>query len=252
MAGHSKWHNIRVRKTKQDALKGKLFSKLTRELIVAARSGGGDPEMNPRLRHAIERAKEAGMPQESIERAIKRGTGELVDGEQLVEAIYEGYGPGGVAILIEAVTDNRNRTTSELRKLFEKHGGTLGEPGCVSWLFERRALVTVSQASADEDEVMQCAIEAGADDMNPKDDSFEIIAEPKQLQAIKSALESRNIPYTLATVTYIPRQIAYVDGSDARRLLKLLQELEDHDDVQNVSANFEMPAQIMEEFSEAA
>lgn len=252
MAGHSKWHNIRVRKTKQDALKGKLFSKLTRELIVAARLGGGDAETNPRLRQAIERAKDAGMPQESIERAIKRGTGELSGGEQLVEVVYEGYGPGGVAILVEAVTDNRNRTTSELRKLFEKHGGTLGEPGCVSWLFERKALVTVSQDSADEDKVMQCALEAGADDMTPKDDSFEIIADPKQLQAIKNALESCSIPYTLATVTYIPKQVVHVDGNEARRLLRLLQELEDHDDVQNVSANFEMPTHIMEEFSEAA
>lgn len=252
MAGHSKWHNIRIRKTKQDTIRGKLFSKLTRELIIAARLGGSDPETNPRLRQAIERAREAGMPRENIERAIKRGTGELSGSEQLVEMTYEGYGPGGVAILIEVVTDNRNRTTSELRKIFEKHGGTLGEPGCVSWLFERKAFVVVSQDMADEDTIMQCALEAGAEDIAPKDDSFEIIAEPKQLQAIKSSLESCKIPYTLATVTYVPKQVVQVDGNEARRLLRLLQELEDHDDVQSVSANFDMPAYIMEEFSEAA
>ncbi|MFA4016614.1 MAG: hypothetical protein RUDDFDWM_001724 [Candidatus Fervidibacterota bacterium] len=252
MAGHSKWHNIRVRKTKQDALKGKLFSKLTRELIVAARLGGGDPEVNIRLRQAIEKAKEAGMPHESIERAIKRGTGELAGGEQLVEAIYEGYGPGGVAILVEAVTDNRNRTTSELRKLFEKHNGTLGERGCVSWLFERKALVTVPQNSADEETIMQCAIEAGADDVVLREDTYEIIAEPKQLQALKDALDNHNIQYTYAAVTYVPKQVVQIDGSEARMLLRLLQELEEHDDVQNVSANFDMPESLMEEFSKAA
>ncbi|HID05602.1 MAG TPA: YebC/PmpR family DNA-binding transcriptional regulator [Armatimonadetes bacterium] len=252
MAGHSKWHNIRIRKSRQDALRGKLFSKLTRELIVAARLGGGDPETNPRLRHAIERARDAGMPHDNIERAIKRGTGELQDGEQLVEAVYEGYGPGGVAILVEAVTGNRNRTTSELRKLFERHGGTLGEPGCVAWLFDRKALVIVAQDAADEETVMECALEGGADDMSPKDGTYEIVADPKQLQPLKELLASRDIPLMIATVTYIPKQVVHVEGDEARKLLRLLQELEEHDDVQNVSANFDVPDAIMDEISEAA
>ena len=251
MAGHSKWHNIRVRKMRQDLVRGRLFGKLAREITVAARLGGGDPDSNPRLRAAIDRAKEHGMPMDNIERAIKKGTGEL-EGEQYEEVIYEGYGPGGVAILIEALTDNRNRTTSENRRLFQRHGGSLSEAGSVAWVFEKRALVVVDANVVDEDTIIACALDAGADDVQRKDGTYEIIAEPKQLQAIKFALEQNGIPYQLATVTNLPKTIVRVEGDEARKLLALLRDLEDHDDVQSVSANFDVPDEILEEMGEAA
>lgn len=251
MAGHSKWHNIRVRKMRQDLIRGRLFSKLAREITVAARLGGGDPNSNPRLRAAIDRAKEHGMPMDNIERAIKKGTGEL-EGEQYEEVIYEGYGPGGVAILIEALTDNRNRTTSELRRLFQRYGGNLAEAGSVAWVFEKKALVVVDANVANEDTIIACALDAGADDVQKKDETYEIIAEPKQLQAIKIALEQNGIPYQLATITNLPKTVVRIEGEEARKLLALLRELEDHDDVQNVSANFDVPDELLEEMGEAA
>lgn len=251
MAGHSKWHNIRVRKMRQDLIRGKLFSKLAREITVAARLGGGDPDSNPRLRAAIDRAKEHGMPMDNIERAIKKGIGEL-EGEQYEEVIYEGYGPGGVAILVEALTDNKNRTTSELRRLFQRYGGNLAEAGSVAWVFEKRALVVVDANVVDEDTIIACALEAGADDVQRKDETFEIAAEPKQLQAIKSVLEKNGITYQLATITNIPKTVVSVEGEEAKRLLALLRDLEDHDDVQSVSANFDVPDELLEEMGEAA
>ncbi|MCS7265566.1 MAG: YebC/PmpR family DNA-binding transcriptional regulator [Armatimonadetes bacterium] len=250
MAGHSKWHNIRVRKTRQDLIRGRLFSKLAREITVAARLGG-DPETNPRLRAAIDRAKEQGMPMDNIERAVKKGTGEI-EGEQYEEVIYEGYGPGGVAILVEALTDNRNRTTSEIRRMFQKYGGSLSEAGSVAWVFEKKALVVVDANVVDEDSVIACALDAGADDVQRKDGTYEIVAEPKQLQAIKIALERKGIPYQLATITNLPKTTVRVEGDEARRLLALLRDLEDHDDVQNVSANFDVPDDLLEEMGEAA
>lgn len=251
MAGHSKWHNIRVRKMRQDLARGRLFGKLAREITVAARLGGGDPDSNPRLRAAIDRAKEHGMPMDNIERAIKKGIGEL-EGEQYEEVIYEGYGPGGVAILVEALTDNRNRTTSELRRLFQKHGGSLSEAGSVAWVFEKKALVVVDANLVDEDSIIACALDAGADDVQRKDGTYEIVAEPKQLQAIKAALERNGIPYQLATITNLPKTVVRVEGEEARKLLALLRDLEDHDDVQSVSANFDVPDELLEEMSEAA
>ena len=251
MAGHSKWHNIRVRKMRQDLLRGRLFSKLAREITVAARLGGGDPNTNPRLRAAIDRAKEHGMPMDNIERAIKKGTGEL-EGEQYEEVIYEGYGPGGVAILVEALTDNRNRTTSELRRLFQRHGGNLAEAGSVAWVFDKKALVIVDANAVDEDTLLACALDAGAEDVQRKDSTYEIITEPKQLTALKQALEQQNIPYQLATITNLPKTTVRVEGEEARRLLSLLRDLEDHDDVQNVSANFDVPDELLEEMGEAA
>jgi YebC/PmpR family DNA-binding regulatory protein len=251
MAGHSKWHNIRVRKMRQDLMRGRLFAKLTREIVVAARLGGPDPETNPRLRAAIDRAKDNGMPMENIERAIKKGAGEL-EGEQYEEVIYEGYGPGGVAILVEALTDNRNRTTSELRRLFQKHGGSLSEAGSVAWVFDKKALVVVDASATDEDTLLACALEAGADDVQRKDGTYEIVAEPRQLQAIKTALEQNGIAYQLATVTNMPKTTVRVEGEEARKLLALLRDLEDHDDVQNVSANFDIPDELLEEMGEAA
>lgn len=251
MAGHSKWHNIRIRKMRQDLLRGRLFAKLTREIIVAARTGGGDPESNPRLRAAIDRAKEQGVPMENIDRSIKKGTGEL-EGEHYEEVIYEGYGPGGVAILVEALTDNRNRTTSELRRLFQKHGGNLAEAGSVAWVFEKKALVLVDAEAADEDTLIACALDAGADDVQRKDSTYEIVAEPKQLEAIKRTLEQNGITYQTASITNLPKTVVRVEGSEAKRLLTLLKDLEDHDDVQNVSANFDVPDELLEEMGEAA
>lgn len=251
MAGHSKWHNIRVRKMRQDLIRGRLFGKLAREITIAARLGGGDPNANPRLRAAIDRAREHGMPMDNIERAIKKGTGEL-EGEHYEEVVYEGYGPGGVAILIEALTDNRNRTTSELRRLFQKHGGSLSEAGSVAWVFEKKALVIVDANVVDEDSVIACALNAGADDVQKKDGTYEIVGEPKQFQAIKNAFEQNGIPYQLATVINMPKTTVRVEGEEARRLLALLRDLEDHDDVQSVSANFDVPDELLEEVSEAA
>ncbi|MCS7192136.1 MAG: YebC/PmpR family DNA-binding transcriptional regulator [Armatimonadetes bacterium] len=251
MAGHSKWHNIRVRKMRQDLIRGRLFGKLAREITIAARLGGGDPNANPRLRAAIDRAREHGMPMDNIERAIKKGTGEL-EGEHYEEVVYEGYGPGGVAILIEALTDNRNRTTSELRRLFQKHGGSLSEAGSVAWVFEKKALVIVDANVVDEDSVIACALDAGADDVQKKDGTYEIVGEPKQFQAIKNAFEQNGIPYQLATVINMPKTTVRVEGEEARRLLALLRDLEDHDDVQSVSANFDVPDELLEEVSEAA
>ncbi|GBC98531.1 putative transcriptional regulatory protein [bacterium HR17] len=251
MAGHSKWHNIRVRKMRQDLVRGRLFAKLTREIQVAARLGGPDPETNPRLRAAIDRAKEHGMPMENIERAIKKGAGEL-EGEQFEEVIYEGYGPGGVAILVEALTDNRNRTTSELRRIFQKHGGSLGEAGSVAWVFEKKALAVVDANAVDEDTLLACVLDAGAEDVQRKDSTYEILAEPRQLHAIRTALERHGIPYQMATIANIPKTTVPVEGDDARKLLALLRDLEDHDDVQNVSANFDIPDALLEEIGEAA
>lgn len=251
MAGHSKWHNIRVRKMRQDLLRGRLFGKLTREITIAARLGGGDPDSNSRLRTAIDRAREHGMPMDNIGRAIKKGTGEL-EGEQYGEVIYEGYGPGGVAILVEALTDNRNRTTSELRRLFQRHGGSLSEAGSVAWVFEKKALVVVDASLVDEDTIIACALDAGADDVQRKDGTYEIIAEPKQLQTIKNSLEQNRIPYQLATVTNLPKNVVRVEEEEAKRLLALLRDLEDHDDVQSVSANFDVPDELLEEVGEAA
>ena len=252
MAGHSKWHNIRIRKGRQDAARGKLLSKCAREIIVAARLGGGDPDANPRLRHVLDRAREVGMPRENIERAIKRGIGELNEGEQLEESIYEGYGPGGVAILVETVTDNRNRTSSQVRRVFTKNGGKLGAAGCVSWLFAKKALVVVSGDIGDEETVMSVAIDVEAEDVAEREGIFEITGVPSQLGAIKQAVEDVGIMPHSASVISVPSETTPVEGEEARRLLRLLQELEEHEDVQNVSANFDMPDDILDEISAGA
>lgn len=256
MSGHSKWANIKHRKAKVDAQRGKLFTKLGRELIVAARLGGGDPEANPRLKLAIQRAREANMPMESIQRAIQRGTGEIA-GESYEEVVYEGYGPGGVAILLNLTTDNRNRTASEIRHLFSKHGGSLGESGCVAWMFDSRGLITVElgQGAPEADEVMLWAIEAGAEDVNhnEEDNTIEIVTEPGSLEAVKQALVEKGVPIATAEVTMLPKSTVNVsDPEVARRLLRLLDVLEDHDDVQAVYANFDIPQSLLRELEEGA
>ncbi len=250
MAGHSKWHNIRHKKAKMDAKRGQLFTKLLREITVAARQGGGDPEFNPRLRIAIEKAKKANMPIENIERAIKRGTGEL-EGVSYEEVVYEGYGPEGVAVIVECLTDNRNRTTAEVRHIFTKHGGNLGASGCVSFLFEEKGVIYVPKSKYDEETIFEKAIEAGAEDVIMDDDEYyEIRTEPKELYSVKENLEKEGVEIEKAEITRIPTTTVEVkDPEKAEKLLKLLDALEDSDDVQKVYSNFEIPEEIMAKVS---
>ncbi len=244
MAGHSKWANIKHRKAAQDAKRGKIYTKLAREITVAAREGGGDPEFNPRLRAAIEKAKKFNMPKENIERAIKRGTGEIA-GEIYEEVTYEGYGPGGVAIIVKCLTDNRNRTASEVRHAFSKHGGNLGTSGCVSWMFERKGVITVPAEKYDEDTVMMAAIEAGADDVVREDGQFVIYTQPQDLEDVRKAILDAGIEIEEAKLDLIPQNTTRVEGETALKVLKLLEVLEDLDDVQEVYSNFDMPEEVM-------
>ncbi|MCS7175145.1 YebC/PmpR family DNA-binding transcriptional regulator [Pseudothermotoga sp.] len=245
MSGHNKWANIKHRKMAQDAKRSQLFTKLIRELIVAAREGGGNPDTNPRLRAAIERAKEASMPKENIERAIKRGTGEI-EGAEFQEIIYEAYAPGGVALYIRALTDNKNRTAQELRHVLSRHGGSLAEPGSVSWVFERKGIVQMPKEQvANIEEVMMIAIDAGAEDIKEQEDPIRIIASPEDVMKIKDALEANGYKVE-ASIGYVPKSTVRVTGKDAERLLTLLNALEDMDDVQEVFSNFEMDDAEME------
>lgn len=246
MAGHSKWAQIKHKKAHADAKKGRLFTKIVKEISVAARLGGGDPEGNPRLRLAIEKAKEVNMPSDNIKRAIMKGTGELPS-VSYEEYSYEGYGPGGVAVLIEVLTDNKNRTVSELRYLMSKHGGSLGEAGCVAWMFEKKGYILVGKGKVDEDTLMSVALDAGAEDMknDPKEDNYEIITRPEDLNSIKTAIESAGIPVSLAEITMLPKSYITLDEKNSEQMMKLIEVLEDHDDVQNVYANFDIPEEIM-------
>ncbi|MDI3532454.1 MAG: hypothetical protein PWR28_799 [Synergistaceae bacterium] len=249
MSGHSKWANIKYRKATQDAKRGKLFQKLVRAIIVAAREGGGDPSMNVRLKTAIERAREANVPMDNIERAIKRGTGEL-EGVQYEEVFYEGYGPCGVAILVEALTDNRNKTASEMRTLFSRNGGSLGEAGCVSWMFERRGVIRITGEGLDEDELLSVALEAGADDVKNEDGEFVVYCDPATFSKVKGALEGHGFAVSGAEVGMVPKStVSISDKDEAHKVVRLLSLLEDHDDVQNVYANFDIPDEILEEVS---
>lgn len=246
MAGHSKWAQIKHKKAQVDARKGKIFTKLVREITVAARLGGGDPEKNPRLRVAIDKAKEVNMPMENIKRAIMKGTGEL-SGTTYEEAVYEGYGPGGVALLIEVLTDNKNRTVSEIRHILSRHGGSLGESGCVSWIFEKKGYILVDKKAVDEDTLLSVALEAGVEDVknDPKEENYEIIVPPEDLKTVKTKIEEAGIPIALAEVTMLPKNYVPIDGQVAEQMLKLMDALEDHDDVQNVYANFDLPEETM-------
>ncbi|MGB9667759.1 MAG: YebC/PmpR family DNA-binding transcriptional regulator [Thermosulfidibacteraceae bacterium] len=243
MAGHSKWANIKHKKMREDAKRGKIFTKVTREIIVAARLGGGDPASNPRLRRAIETAKSVNMPKENIERAIKRGTGEI-SGATYEEVIYEGYGPGGVAILVEAITDNRNRTVSEVRSIFTKHGGSLGEAGCTSWLFDRRGVIRI-ESDFDEDSLLEVALEAGAIDVRFEEGTAEVVTQPEDLERVKDFLVGRGLDIARYSLTYIPKTVVKVEGEKAEKLLELLDALENHDDIQEVYANFDIPEEVL-------
>lgn len=250
MAGHSQWANRKHRKARQDAKKGKIFSKMAREITMAARQGGGDPDANPRLRTALEKARQFGVPNENIERAIKRGTGELA-GAAYEELTYEGYGPGGVALMVRVVTDNRNRAASEIRHLFGKYGGNLGESGCVSWQFERKGLISVDRAAAgvDEETLMTAAVEADAEDFRVEGDVVEVITPPEALEAVRQALEAAGVrEFTTVEVTMMPQNQVRLEGREAEQLLRLLDALEDHDDVQDVYSNFEIADEVLAAF----
>jgi YebC/PmpR family DNA-binding regulatory protein len=246
MSGHSKWSTIKHKKGAADAKRGKVFTRIIKEMTIAARIGGGDADANPRLRAAVAEAKANNMPKDNIERAIKRGSGEL-EGAMYEEVTYEGYGPGGVAIIVEALTDNGNRTTPEIRHLFEKNGGNLGTPGSVKFQFERKGYFTVEKSAADEDKLMEIALEAGADDLQSDDaETFEITAAPEVFEAVRQALETNKIPTVEAKLGMIPANYVTLDESKSRQAMKLLEALDDHDDVQNVWSNFDIPAEMME------
>ncbi|NOX54036.1 MAG: YebC/PmpR family DNA-binding transcriptional regulator [Planctomycetes bacterium] len=251
MAGHSHWANIAAKKGIADKRRGKLFGKLSRAIIVAARNGGGDPATNLALRYAIEKARKASMPKETIERAIKKGCGEL-EGEDFIEMVYEGYGPGGVAVLCDVLTENRNRTVSEIRKIFEVHGGRLGSTGCVAWMFERKGLFMVPCKHVEEDKLLEVALEAGADDVRQVGDSFEVTCSPEAFSQVSEALEREKIPTDVSEISRIPSNTVDLDADQGRKALKLLEALEDHDDVQSVTSNFNIPDEVMAELAAEA
>ncbi len=248
MSGHSKWHSIRHKKAVVDAKRGKQFAKLIKEITVAARLGGGDTDANPRLRTAITSAKGMNMPADNIKRSIQRGTGEL-EGVQYEEVVYEGYGPGGVAVFVEALTDNKNRTVAELRHVFTKHGGNLSEPGSVAWMFSKKGIFMVEEEAVGEDRLMEVALEAGADDISLDEGAYEVTCPWELFASLREALGDADIPTTLAEVIQVPQSTIKLEGSEAQQVLRLMEGLEDHDDVQNVSANFDIPAEVMEEVS---
>jgi YebC/PmpR family DNA-binding regulatory protein len=239
MSGHSKWHSIKHKKGALDAKRGKLFTKFIKEITVAARSGGGDPEGNARLRKAIADAKAGNMPNDTIDRAIRRGTGEEA-GVSYDEITYEGYGPGGVALMVQSMTDNRNRTVAEIRHIFSKNGGNLGESGSVGWMFEKKGYIIVDKAGKSEEELFDLAIEAGADDLRDDEDTFEIITSPETFDGVLTAIKKAGIEPQVAEVEMVPQNYVHLEGGDARQMLKLMEALEDHDDVQKVSANFDI------------
>ncbi|MFP4087989.1 MAG: YebC/PmpR family DNA-binding transcriptional regulator [Desulfobacteraceae bacterium] len=245
MSGHSKWSSIKHKKGAADAKRGKVFTKLIKEITVAARMGGGDPDGNPRLRTAIAAAKAENMPKENIERAIKKGTGEL-EGVSYEETSYEGYGPGGVAVLIECLTDNKNRTVADVKHLFERHGGNLGEPGCVAWMFEKKGLVVLEKDKVNEDDLIDLALEAGAEDVTEGEAEFEVIVAPQDFEAVKKAIEDAALPYIVGEISMIPQNVVKLEGKKAQQMITLTQALEDHDDVSHVYANFDIPDEVME------
>lgn len=244
MSGHSKWHNIKIKKSKTDQQRGKLFSKLAREIIIAAKAGGGDPAGNMRLRAAIDRAREASVPNDNIQRAIQRGAGGG-EGVSYEEMTYEGMAPGGVAVLVQVQTDNRNRTASEIRNIFTKAEGSLG--ASVGWLFEKKGLITIKKSAASEDEVLSKAIDAGAEDMKVTSDEYEITVAPEEFTKVKQALEAAGYPLSSADITLVPKSTVTVSGKEAQRVLRLLEALEEHDDVQHVYANFDIPDEVLEQ-----
>ncbi len=246
MSGHSKWSTIKHKKGAADKKRGKIFTKLIKEITVAARMGGGDIDANPRLRHAINAAKAQNMPKDTFERAIKKGTGDL-DGVNYEELMYEGYGPAGVAVIVECLTDNKNRTIADVRYIFGKAGGNVGTSGCVSWMFDQKGLISINKADTSEDAVMEAALEAGAEDIRDEGDVFEIITEPQDFDAVKDAVDAANIPYELAEITMIPQNMTKVEGDQAAQIIRFMDALDDCDDVQKFYTNADIPDEAFED-----
>lgn len=246
MSGHSKWASIKHKKGAADAKRGKLFTKLIREITVAARAGGGNPDKNPRLRFAIQKGKDSNMPQENIERGIKKGTGEL-EGVTYEEVTYEGYGPGGVAIMAEVLTDNKNRASSVVRNIFSKRGGNMAGHGSVSWMFEKKGYIVIDKGSVEEDKLMSIALDAGAEDMKTEDTTYAVTTGPNDFEKVKSAIEESKIKIEASEITNVPKNTIKLAGEDAKKVLALVSELENEDDVQNVYANFDIPDDILKE-----
>ena len=244
MSGHSKWATIKHKKAAVDARRGKAFTKLIRELTSAARMGGGDPDSNPRLRTAVAAAKTANMPSDTIQRAIKKGTGEL-PGEIYEEIIYEGYGAGGVAVLVDVLTDNKNRTVAEIRHLFAKHGGNLGETGCVAWMFARKGFITLNANQVDEDTLLELVLEAGGDDIKTEADAYEIVTAPEAFEDVRNTLEQKGLTLDVAEVTMMPQNTVPVEGKQAEQVLRLMEALDDQDDVRKAHANFDISDEVM-------
>ncbi|MCF7874977.1 MAG: YebC/PmpR family DNA-binding transcriptional regulator [Candidatus Omnitrophica bacterium] len=249
MSGHSKWASIKHKKGAADAKRGKLFTKLIREITVAAKDGGGDPDINPALRTAISRANDANMPKDNIEKAIKKGTGEL-PGVSYESCLFEGYGPGGVAILVEALTDNKNRSSAEIRNIFSKKSGNMAGAGSVSWIFTPKGYILINQSQIDEEELFAITVDAGAEDIKSSDKNYEIFCEPKSLETIKEALAKKNIKWEIAELNKIPNSTVKLSGNQAKQVLALVETLEDHDDVQKVYANFDIPDEVLEEIAQ--
>ncbi|WP_298436650.1 YebC/PmpR family DNA-binding transcriptional regulator [Geobacter sp.] len=244
MSGHNKWSTIKHKKGAADAKRGKIFTKLIKEITVAAKLGGGDPNGNPRLRTAVDKAKAENMPKDNIERAIKKGTGEL-EGVNYEEIVYEGYGPGGVAVLVECMTDNRNRTVGEVRSTFTKCNGNMGETGCVSWMFDKKGLIVFAK-SVDFEKLFETALEAGAEDVTDEEEQYEVLTDPSSFIEVRTALEKAGFKYESAEITMIPQTMVKLDGKNAENMLKLMDRMEDNDDVQNVYANFDISVEEME------
>jgi YebC/PmpR family DNA-binding regulatory protein len=245
MAGHSKWKNIQHRKGRQDLKRGKMFTKVTKEIILAAK-GGGDPDMNARLRAAIDAAKAVNLPKDKIDTAIKKGTGELAS-EALEEIMYEGYGPGGVAVLVEAVTDNRNRTVAEVRHILSKNGGSMGAAGCVAWMFDKKGVFTFDKAAYNEEQLLEAGLEAGVEDVFDEDESWQVQCAVEDFQNVRTAFEAAGIVFQSAELNRIPQNTVAVDADTGRKMLKLYDALDDNDDVQNVYANFDLPDELLAE-----
>ena len=246
MSGHSKWATIRRKKEKTDAARGKIFTRIIREIVIAARTGGGDENANSRLRSAVAAARNANMPQANIEKAIKRGTGEL-PGVSYEEITYEAYAPGGVALLILTMTDNKNRTVNEIRHIFTKRGGNLAETGAVSWMFQRKGVITIDAEGISEDEIMELALDAGAEDIREEDNSFEIITEPNDFETVRERIEAGKVKILSAEISMIPSNYIKVEGDNAKKLLRLLEGIEDLDDIQNIYGNFDIDDSIFAE-----
>lgn len=250
MSGHSHWAGIKHKKAANDAKRGRVWSKIARIIIVAAKSGGGDPGQNLTLRYAIDKGKAANMPKDTIEKAIKKGTGEL-GAISYDDVLYEGYGQNGVAIMVDGLTDNRNRTAPEIKKIFEKRGGSLGASGCVNWMFHKKGLITVATSAIDENELMEIALSEGADDMQTTGDVYELTCEPGAYEQLKNALQEKEIPTEIAEISMVPQSTITIDNVDtAKKILRLMDELEDHDDIQNVYANFDIPDEIVSQIDD--